>query len=807
MTGPIKTLALVACLAALAACDSAEERAEAKYQSALALLAEGDQDRAIVELRNVFKFDGAHKEGRRTLARVLVEKDRVRDGYGQYLRLVEQYPDDLEGRIVLSRLAFEIRNWDELERHATEALTLAPNDDRVKIVGLALDYRNAFQDDDTQQRASVAEQAREFLITYPDDEILRLILIDDSIRQNDNETGLFHIDHLISLRPDDKDLYQQRLGLIARSNDLVAIEAELLKMVSIFPDDIAVKSSLLQFYISRQELDKAEGFLRRESDPADEDVGPFTDLIRFVAEVKGTEAALVEIDRGIAENPKPTPFRALRAGLRFLEGFQSEAIAELEAVIAGEEPGETTNALKLQLAGMLQQQSNQVGAQRLVEEVLAEEETNPSALKMQAVWQIAADETDEAISGLRLALDKDPEDANAMLLLSEAYTRAGSHELSRDFLALAVDASGNAPAETIRYANVLIEDDRLRPAEDALLNALRIAPGNVDVLAILGQVYLEMDDRPRVTQVIDTLRRQDTEGAVRVADQLQAIQLQRQSGSESALSFLEQLAGQNQEDVNTQLMLVRGRLATGDIEGANRLIDELAAANPSNGLIQFAKASVRKATGNPQDAEVIYRNLLTENTKSPRLWLELTNSLFAQSKTEEAARAIEDGLSENPNDANLLWGKASYLEREGDYEGAIQIYSDLYESPANGDIVANNLASMLTTYRDDEESLERAFTVSRRLRDTKVPAFQDTFGWIAHLRGDSEQAVTYLEQAAVGLPDDALVQYHYAQALLALERTDEAIAQLTKTLNVAGVIDTRPQIEQAREQLKELTSQ
>jgi len=40
-----------------------------------------------------------------------------------------------------------------------------------------------------------------------------------------------------------------------------------------------------------------------------------------------------------------------------------------------------------------------------------------------------------------------------------------------------------------------------------------------------------------------------------------------------------------------------------------------------------------------------------------------------------------------------------------------------------------------------------------------------------------------------------------------LERTDDAIAQLEKTLNVAGAIDTRPQIEKARQQLKELTSQ
>ena len=807
MTGLIKTLGFIVGFAALAACDSADERAEAKYQSALALYAEGDLDRAVVELRNVFQLNGAHKEGRRKLAEIFIEQDKIRDAYGQYLRLAEQFPDDLDTRIQLARLAFEIRNWEELERHAAEAINLSPDDDRVKIIQIAMRYRDAVETNEEAERAAVSTDANALLETYPDDDILRKVLIDAAIRRNDYDEGIGHIDHMIALRPNDKLLYQQRLGVIARGNDPAAIEAELLKIVEVFPNDVPSKSNVLQFYVSRTELDKAEDFLRSQSDPADEDVGAFTDLIRFLAEVKGSEAALVEIDRGIEMNANPTPFRALRSGLRFLDGQQVEAIAELEDVIASSEAGETTNLIKLQLASMLQQLSNQVGAQRLVEEVLVEEETNAAALKMQAVWQIAADETDDAISALRLILDQDSEDASAMLLLSEAYTRAGSHELSRDFLALAVDASGNAPAETIRYANVLIAEERLRPAEDTLLDALRIAPGNVDVLALLGQVYLDMGDRPRTTQVIDTLRRQDSDGAVRIADQLQAIQLQRSGGSDEALSFLEQLAGQNQEDVNTQLMLVRGRLATGDVEGANRLIDDLADANPTNNLIQYAKASVKKATNQPEAAEDIFRSLIAVNENAPRLWLELSDSLNRQSKTDEASAVIEEGLAANPDDPNLLWGKASMLERMGDIEGAIAIYEDLYDSPANGDVVANNLASLLTNYRDDDESLERAYTVSRRLNNTKVPAFQDTYGWIAHLRGDSAEALTYLSDAAIGLPDDAVVQLHYAQVLLALERTEEGIAQLQKALNIAGAIDTRPQIEAARQQLLDLQSQ
>jgi len=66
----------VAAVLTLAACQSAEERAEEHYQSALALLAEGDLARATVEFRNVFELDGLHVEARRTFAQAL------RDGGG-----------------------------------------------------------------------------------------------------------------------------------------------------------------------------------------------------------------------------------------------------------------------------------------------------------------------------------------------------------------------------------------------------------------------------------------------------------------------------------------------------------------------------------------------------------------------------------------------------------------------------------------------------------------------------------------------------------------------------------------------------
>ena len=138
---------LILSLTLLAACETAEERAQGHFEKGNALLQEGDIERALVEFRNVFKLDGFHKEARIAYAKVEEDRGNARAAYGQYLRLVEQYPESLEGRRALARLASNMNNWEEVARHVKIAEELAPKDPIVLAVRVGLDYRNALRDD------------------------------------------------------------------------------------------------------------------------------------------------------------------------------------------------------------------------------------------------------------------------------------------------------------------------------------------------------------------------------------------------------------------------------------------------------------------------------------------------------------------------------------------------------------------------------------------------------------------------------------------------------------------------------------
>lgn len=792
---------------ALAACKSAEERAEEYYQNGLALIAEGDYDRAVVELRNVFQLNGSHQEARHTLAEVMKEQFNNRnDAYGQYLRLVEQYPDDLKARLALSEMAFLAANWDEVERHGAEAERIAPDEPRVQAITLARAYRSAAIDDNAPARREHAEAAVALLEANPESRVLRNILIDNHLRNGDVRDALAGIDWVLERDPDNILYWRQRLNMLGQLNDMDGIEAQLREMVQRFPDDNTNKQALLRFYLSRGQQDQAEGFLRELIAAKPGEPGPVVDLIRYLSQIRGPEAALAEVDKAIETQADALPFRAMRAGLDFEAGRREKAVSDLEAVLAesGEDSTEETRNLKVTLAKMLLGMGNEVGARARVEEILAADETHVEALKMQAAWLIDSDEADAAISALRTALDNNPEDANAMTLMSQAYMRAGRTELAREFLALAVDASGNAPAETIRYAQLLIGEERYLPAEDILIPALRLAPRNTDLLITLGRLYLGMEDMGRVDQVVRTLRQLEDPAALQAANALEAQRINQQDGLDQAMSYLEDLATSDDASMASQIQLVQARLRTGNVEGALTLAKDLTAKDPENEQLMAMLASVQAVNGDLGEAERLYRELLDTNANRPGIWLQLAQIELRLGNPDKAEGLVDEALALMPQEPNLLWAKASYHERNGKIDDAIAIYEGLYARNSQNVIVANNLASLLGTYRDDADSLERAWTIARRFRDAEQPALKDTYGWITHRRGDSADALPYLEAAAAGLQNDPIVQYHLGVVYQAMEQPDKAIAQFRRALDIAGPADQRDQIADARTRIAEL---
>jgi tetratricopeptide (TPR) repeat protein len=203
------------------------------------------------------------------------------------------------------------------------------------------------------------------------------------------------------------------------------------------------------------------------------------------------------------------------------------------------------------------------------------------------------------------------------------------------------------------------------------------------------------------------------------------------------------------------------------------------------------------------EAELLLRDLITQDPSAEAPARLLYGVLLTSGRPDEATAVLDAAIAAQPTSSTLRWLKAGELERAGDFEGAIAIYEVMYAENSNDVVVANNLASLITTHRTDPESLERAFAVARRLRGSDVPAFQDTYGWIEFRRGNLDEALRHLEPAAAGLPDDPLTQFHLGMVYAGLNRPEDARKQLTRALEIAGD-SPLPQFETARQTLATL---
>lgn len=790
---------------ALAACDSAEERAEKHFQSGIELLESGDAKRALVEFRNVFALNGNHKEARLAYARTARSLGNVSESYSNFLNVSEQDPQNMEARLALTEMAVVAQNWDEAERHGAVLIQADVPVEGSDIPRLALEFRQAVIDGDNTRKREITREAEVLAADQPDNEILHRILIEGYMSEGETDKAIDITDRAIAKAPENSMFYQVKAMILAQKNDTPLLESHLRDTIKRFPDDNEMKGLLVSLLAQEGDVQGAQEFLRSEIETAEDKLAAHVTLIAFIQRSESAEAALSEVEVALPLYENANVLRVLQAGLLFDQDQQSEAITILQNVVDGAEPGGDTDRYKVTLARMLVSTGNEVGARKLVGEVLESDPNQVEALKMSANWLIEEDAADDAINALRRALDQEPEDAEAMTLMALAHDRNGNTQLAQDLLALAVDASGNAPGESLRFANSLVEQDRLPAAEEVLIKGLRSSPGNFQMLNLLGQVYLRTEDWARADQVVQTLRRQESDRATAAADQLQLQIISRVEGQDQGIAFLEQMAASDNGNAGAKVALIRARLAQDDADAALALARELVEEFPDNPRARQVLGNTQFAAGDFAAAEATLGDLANETGIGTDI-LQFARVLGAQGKGDDARQAIDDGLTKTPDNGDLLWAKASYLERDNDIDAAIEIYERLYEANSASPIIANNLASLLATYRTDEASLERAFVVARRLRGTNRAPFQDTYGWILFRRGEAEEALTYLEPAAEALGGDPIVQYHLGRIYEELGRSEDAISQYETVGELAEEADQREQIADAASRREALST-
>lgn len=783
-------------LALLAAgCDSVEERAEGHYLDGLELLEEGEPVKASLEFRNTVRLDEDHVGANFELARFAEDRQNYSAAIARYGKVVSLDASHVEAHVRLATLLLAFDRIDEAVASTVAAAQLAPNDVDVVVLEGALAL-NLGELDRAREKASRATELA------PEDGDVWLLLGAISRREGDAGKALAQVDEGLRRDPDNVKAHLFRLDLLQELGRTEAIGGALRRLVEIKPGEIGFWEGLARWQLRTKRFEEVEPTLRRISELNRDDAARALDIVRLVGAMQGREAAYAELDRLIGEREGTAAERLRIARAEFLigDGRPAEARADLEALI--ERAGLSQEALtaRTMLARLLLGDGGRQRALELVEETLGADATNAEALTLRGRIRILGEDYDAAIEDLRAAESQQPDVVETIRLLAVAHERNGNPDLAAARLAEAVEVSGHAPEPVLDYARHLLEEDRPGFARDLLERALEASPDDVRLIEAYARLRLAAGEFSAVERIASQLR--ESPESAGLGDRLMAAALSGQERYDETIRVLRGAYDEADRPLGYLAALVATHLRRDDMEAAERLVAEALERRPEDtGAIRL-KGTLALVRGEPDAARAAFEKAVETAPGEAANHLALFRLLARTGEREAARAALEAGIGRTDNPV-LRLNRAMLLEREGEIERAIADYERLYEARPGSELIANNLASLITDSDPTEAEIDRAYRIARRLRETEVPHFKDTYGWLLHLRGDDEGALPRLEEAAAALPDNPVVQYHLGVVRAALGRTAGAREALERALALAEGRPV-PQVADARARLARL---
>jgi tetratricopeptide (TPR) repeat protein len=414
---------------------------------------------------------------------------------------------------------------------------------------------------------------------------------------------------------------------------------------------------------------------------------------------------------------------------------------------------------------------------------LRKDDRNTDGLRLRAVIRMDRGELEPAINDLRQALNDRPRSAQLMLLLANAYERSGSMELAEKQFADAMRATNFDPDVSSNYVAFLSRRGSIVHAEDVLTDLAGRWPQNLHILSTLAQVKLQRQDWTGAQEIADTIKRLGNAEDTGIADQIRGAALVGQNKFNQGIDVLQSAYAAFPSASRPMAALVNAYVRAKQIDNAAAFLQTVLKANPANAQAHILLGSIKLATNQPNEAYKEFSTAIATDPKDISGYRALANFYLSKQNIDEAQNTIRAGLKQQPDNTTLRLSLAGTLELKGDFEGAIAEYESMRNQDPGSLIAANNLASLLAEHRTDQASLERAQSLATILRNSPIPQFKDTIGWISYLKGEYSTAVPLLETAVAALPNRAEVHYHLGMAYIATNKLDKAAEQLNAALN------------------------
>jgi len=791
-----KTLLVSVAFFGLIACSSPEEVKQNHLENGMELLEEKDYVKASIEFRNALQID-----------------DRfVPAWYG--MSLVEDHNEEWGKVIVLLRKVVELEptHLDAQVRLGTMMMMIGQLDTAVEVsdTALLLDNQNAevlalkaavlLKLDDNE---SAIEFANKALTIEPGNISAVQVLAAERFTKRDFDGALSYINQSNVDISQSKDLLLISILIYETKGDVEKAEESFRQLIEAFPDDQEVRTAFVRFYVTHENVDAAEAEIRKiaERDPTNFEKN--IDVVRFLNTYRGGAAAEEELTSLIQRGTDVVRFQLALSDFHLINGDRDKATDMLEKIVDRTGSSEDGLIARGKLAEMALSNGEIERASEIVEQILEIDAVNVSALEMRGSIFLQQNEYDKAIQDLRIVLSESPESVRGSLLLSRAYELTGSIELADDTLADAVRFSENDESVSISYANFLLKQNAPERAEDLVVTALNSQPNSLPLLRSLAQIRLVRQDWMGAQQVADAITQM--EGGENISAEISGMVSAGQSDFDQSISAFRDVYNQASVKNRPLASLIGAYIRAGKIDEAETFLNGLLSENENNYQALLLLGQIHMNNSKNDDAIALFEKAISIEPESDPAFMNLASFYIGQNDLDAAKNALDRGFESVDNKARLQMVKANIYERERDFEGAIRVYEEMYAENAVTDIVVNNLASLLSEHRSDAASMDRALELAVRFRQSVIPHFKDTLGWIYYKTGDIQAATSVLQDVVEQLPTNVHFRYHLGMSYMAGQRDAAAAREFEEVIKLAEE-QQFDQLEEVKELLADMNS-
>src|SRR5215468_1872518 len=310
-------------LVLLAGCGSPETRSQNYFEKGMALLEKGDDLNARVALTTSLKFNSGRLEAWRALLGIDERTKAATSVFQDLRRIVELDPTDTEARLKLVRIMVASNASDP----ALKVLDAAPDKDQSRADVRALRAAIFLKTNDPARAEREAQQA---IIIDPTNLDAMIVLASEQLSRGDVDGALQRVEAIPADQRGDPRVSALKVALYGQKGDLPKAEATLQTLVAVKPE---FRTQLVQLYTAERRFDDAERELRgiAAAKPTDSKVG--LDVVRFLANFRGANAAKDELSARIKAGDDVFPYQMALVDLNFLQGNHADAVNVLNDVI------------------------------------------------------------------------------------------------------------------------------------------------------------------------------------------------------------------------------------------------------------------------------------------------------------------------------------------------------------------------------------------------------------------------------------------------------------------------------------------